>query len=206
MTTAKSVTAASTRSSRSTTPLYACLDRMLWKEAVERTVLTHLNNTNNLARLKSFLELSADVEVSLPAFKITGIDRHKYPEFKPTPRSCSSLPIWTMSRWRVSYQRMAPKSNTSTGTARTNSAPCILRGRPSWCSCSWTTTLTRIGLMTSNVHRCTGMPSATTSRPCGRFSSTARTSIRLRLGESPSMKLHSAISTPWNSWCSMKQM
>jgi ankyrin repeat protein len=59
--------------------LYACLNCMLWKEAGEcevgnQRVLTHLINTNNLARLEYFLELGADLEVHLPALDITGLD------------------------------------------------------------------------------------------------------------------------------------
>jgi hypothetical protein len=59
--------------------LYACLNRMLWKEAGEhevgtQRVLTHLIKTNNLASLEIFLELGADFEVRLPAFDITHLE------------------------------------------------------------------------------------------------------------------------------------
>jgi ankyrin repeat protein len=57
--------------------LYASLNRTLWKEAAEdwvitRRIFTHLIDTNNLARLKFFLELGADakIEIRLP-FEIT---------------------------------------------------------------------------------------------------------------------------------------
>jgi hypothetical protein len=43
-----------------------------------------------------------------------------------------------------------------------NSAPCMLRGRPRWCSCSWTTRLIPILKMTSDFCRYTGMLSGTT--------------------------------------------
>jgi hypothetical protein len=50
--------------------LYACLNRPLWQEAVDcgymaDYVFGHLIHTNNLARLKFFLELGADVETLL---------------------------------------------------------------------------------------------------------------------------------------------
>jgi ankyrin repeat protein len=53
--------------------LYACLNRTLWREAAEfqditERVFTHLIHTNDLARLKYFLELDADVETHLPEF------------------------------------------------------------------------------------------------------------------------------------------
>jgi ankyrin repeat protein len=55
--------------------LYASLNRTLWKEAAEdwvitRRIFTYLIHTNNLARLKFFLELGADAEIRLP-FEIT---------------------------------------------------------------------------------------------------------------------------------------
>jgi hypothetical protein len=51
--------------------LYDCLNRTLWQEAVEddsiiKRVFTHLFRTNNLAPLKFFLELGADIETDLP--------------------------------------------------------------------------------------------------------------------------------------------
>jgi hypothetical protein len=54
--------------------LHSSLNRMLWKEAAEhdfgtQLVLTHLIKTNNSADLEFFLELGADVEVRLPAFR-----------------------------------------------------------------------------------------------------------------------------------------
>jgi ankyrin repeat protein len=57
--------------------LYACLNRVLWKEAGEhevhaQRVFTHLIDTNNLPGVELFLELGADVEVGLPAFDIMG--------------------------------------------------------------------------------------------------------------------------------------
>jgi hypothetical protein len=47
--------------------LYACLNRTLWQEATKfdastRRVFTHLIRTNDLASLKFFLELGADIE------------------------------------------------------------------------------------------------------------------------------------------------
>jgi ankyrin len=50
--------------------LYACLNRALWQEAVRSSsttehVFSHLFRTNNLTRLKFFLELGADVETVL---------------------------------------------------------------------------------------------------------------------------------------------
>jgi ankyrin repeat protein len=68
--------------------LYACLNRMLWKEAGEwevgnQRVLTHLIDTKNLSRLELFLELGADVEVQLPAFNFVGEDPSQ--NFAPTP-------------------------------------------------------------------------------------------------------------------------
>jgi hypothetical protein len=57
--------------------LYACLNRMLWKEAAEdrantRRVFAHLIKTNNLAGFEFFLSLGADVEIQLYRFDVTG--------------------------------------------------------------------------------------------------------------------------------------
>jgi ankyrin len=54
--------------------LYACLNRTLWQKAVEfkditDCVFTHLLLTNDLARLRFFLELDPDVEISLRGIK-----------------------------------------------------------------------------------------------------------------------------------------
>jgi ankyrin repeat protein len=73
---------------RANRALYACLNRMLWKEAAEwevgnQRVLTHLIKTKNLSRLELFLELDADVEVQLPAFKF--VDDDPSENFEPTP-------------------------------------------------------------------------------------------------------------------------
>jgi ankyrin repeat protein len=72
--------------------LYACLNRMLWKEAGEhevstQRVLTHLIKNNNLAGLEFFLELGADVEVRLPAFNSPALAGEVGQEyyFEPTP-------------------------------------------------------------------------------------------------------------------------
>jgi ankyrin repeat protein len=53
--------------------LYACLKRTLWKKAVYDdhmtvVVFTHVIRTNDLTRLKFFLELDADIETVLPEF------------------------------------------------------------------------------------------------------------------------------------------
>jgi ankyrin repeat protein len=53
--------------------LYACLNPTLWRSAgehyyVRKRVFTHLIRTDNLARLKVFMELGADVETVLPEF------------------------------------------------------------------------------------------------------------------------------------------
>jgi ankyrin repeat protein len=70
--------------------LYTCLNRMLWKEAVKHEtvtqhVLTHLIESDNLARLEFFLDLGADVDVHLPALEITGLDEWgTYEELKAT--------------------------------------------------------------------------------------------------------------------------
>jgi ankyrin repeat protein len=63
--------------------VYACLNRDLWKEAAAhktstQRVLTHLLKTNNLARLKSFLELGADVDTRLPAFEVPDLDPYGF--------------------------------------------------------------------------------------------------------------------------------
>jgi ankyrin repeat protein len=55
--------------------LYDLLNPMLWREATEheatiQRTLTHLLKTKNLARLKFFLELGADVETVLPRFRM----------------------------------------------------------------------------------------------------------------------------------------
>jgi ankyrin repeat protein len=65
--------------------LYACLNRVLWKEAGEhevraQRVFTHLIDTYNLPGVELFLELGADVEVGLPAFGIRGLH-----DGEPTP-------------------------------------------------------------------------------------------------------------------------
>jgi ankyrin repeat protein len=59
--------------------LYACLNRTLWQEAVEfediaEPVFKHLIRTNDIARLKFFLELGADIETDLLDFIIDGSD------------------------------------------------------------------------------------------------------------------------------------
>jgi ankyrin repeat protein len=56
--------------------LYVYLNTILWQEAAAcegttERALTHLINTNNLARLKFFLELGADVETTLPSFDVS---------------------------------------------------------------------------------------------------------------------------------------
>jgi ankyrin repeat protein len=56
--------------------LYRCLNPALWRGATQSTVmtqraLTHLINTNNATRLRSFLQLGADVETCLPSFNTT---------------------------------------------------------------------------------------------------------------------------------------
>ncbi|KAA8904891.1 hypothetical protein FN846DRAFT_951826 [Sphaerosporella brunnea] len=62
--------------------LYACPNRPLWQEAVdcgymEDYVFGHLIHTNNLAGLKFFLELGADVEALLQGeFKNGRFDRY----------------------------------------------------------------------------------------------------------------------------------
>jgi ankyrin repeat protein len=53
--------------------LYSCLNPLLWRSAMEYSgitarVLTHLIRTNNLARLKYFLELGVNIETGLPSF------------------------------------------------------------------------------------------------------------------------------------------
>jgi ankyrin repeat protein len=63
--------------------LYACLSRTLWKEAAgsdfaTERVFTQLIRTNDLTRLKVFLELGANVEVSLPAFELKGSGVDEY--------------------------------------------------------------------------------------------------------------------------------
>jgi hypothetical protein len=58
--------------------LYACLNPMLWEEAVEhevgtQRVFTDLIGTNKLAGLEYFHKLGVDVEVRLPVFSIAGL-------------------------------------------------------------------------------------------------------------------------------------
>jgi ankyrin repeat protein len=74
--------------------LYACLNRKLWKEAVEheagtQRVFTHLIKANDLAGIVFFLKLGADIEVRLPAFKLTNLDHDNLDEIldeiEPTP-------------------------------------------------------------------------------------------------------------------------
>jgi hypothetical protein len=53
--------------------LYCCLNPILWQSATEdpvttAQVLTHLIRNNNLARLKSFLQIGVDIETALPVF------------------------------------------------------------------------------------------------------------------------------------------
>jgi hypothetical protein len=98
MTTADSVTATSTRSSRSTafsTPVSIASSGK--KPASIRPtpsvylLLTHLIVTNNLAGLSFFLSLGADVEARLPAFDIIGLNGDGFgleSELDPTRSAC----------------------------------------------------------------------------------------------------------------------
>jgi hypothetical protein len=61
--------------------LHSSLNRTLWQQAVgsnfiTQRVFTHLLRTNNLPRLKFFLELGADVETLLPEFDSDANDQN----------------------------------------------------------------------------------------------------------------------------------
>jgi hypothetical protein len=141
---------------------------------VTEDVFTHLIRTNNLARLKFFLELGADAEVCLLDFEINGINGDEFDELEPTPliltADLDNVPLahlWLEKGAKVQYICTSARPEAY-------SAPCMPRGRLRWCSHSWTTTLTPIWMMKSTIDRYTDTPSGTISRPCGRFCSTAQ--------------------------------
>jgi hypothetical protein len=129
--------------------LYACLNRMLWKDASKhewstQRVLTHLFSTDNLPYLKVFLELGADVAVHLPdlSFESAGLN------VISTPLIVTAELNHVQSA-RLLLEKSAKAQYSDDPTA--NSAPCTLRSRPRWCSCSWTTTRTPIWRMTTTI-------------------------------------------------------
>jgi hypothetical protein len=70
--------------------LHACLNRQLWKEAsaddaCTQRIFTRLIKTKNRAGLKFFLAFGANVEVGLPAFKITDPNEGTALVSEPTP-------------------------------------------------------------------------------------------------------------------------
>jgi ankyrin len=62
--------------------LYSCLNPILWRSAMEDSVitarvLTHLIRGNHLARLQYFLELGSDIETVLPGFNTSDYELEK---------------------------------------------------------------------------------------------------------------------------------
>jgi hypothetical protein len=130
--------------------LYACLNPMLWEEAMDhevgtQRVFTDLIGTNKLAGLEYFHKLGVDVEVRLPVFSIAGL----YGD--PTPllvtANSDDIPLARLFSEQGAKVQYLGRESTGKFTR------CMVHDRPRWCNCSWTTTPTPSLVMSMNIDR-----------------------------------------------------